>query len=158
MADELRAKIRASVTGMQEVEKLKNSMRQLGSVAKPAALDINKLRSAALKLGNAADRTENELRTSISVLTDLRANVSLTSKRYQLLTRDINKAEAALAKSGSSGKGAAGRFGRTARTLGAVAGAGVFGGPEGAAGAAIGGIFGGPTAALTGGAVGAQVK
>ena len=158
MADELRAKIRASVTGMQEVEKLKNSMRQLGSVAKPAALDISKLRSAALKLGNAADRTENELRTSISVLTDLRANVSLTSKRYQLLTRDINKAEAALAKSGTSGKGAAGRFGRTARTLGAVAGAGVFGGPEGAIGAGIGGIIGGPGGALAGGAIGAQVS
>ena len=158
MADELRAKIRASVTGMQEVEKLKNSMRQLASVAKPASADIDKLRSAALKLGNASDRTENELRTSISVLTDLRANVSLTSKRYQLLTRDINKTEAALAKSGSSGKGAAGRFGRTAKTIGAIAGAGIFGGPEGAAGALIGGIFGGPTGALTGGAVGAQVS
>jgi len=158
MADELRAKIRASVSGMQEVEKLKNSMRQLGSVAKPAALDINKLRSAALKLGNATDRTENELRTSISVLKDLRANVALTSKRYQLLTRDINRAEAALAKSGSSGKGAGNRFGRTAKTLGAVAGAGVFGGPEGALGAGIGGIIGGPEGALVGGAIGAQVK
>jgi len=156
MADELRAKIRASVSGMQEVEKLKNSMRQLGSVAKPAALDINKLRSAALKLGNATDRTENELRTSISVLTDLRANVSLTSKRYQLLTRDINKAEEALAKSGASGKGAGNRFGRTAKTLGAVAGAGVFGGPEGAIGAGIGAFFG-PQGALVGGAIGAQV-
>ena len=157
MADELRAKIRASVSGMQEVEKLKNSMRQLGSVAKPAALDINKLRSAALKLGNATDRTENELRTSISVLTDLRANVSLTSKRYQLLTRDINKAEAALAKSGASGKGAGNRFGRVAKGLGAVAGSAVFGGPEGAIGSGIGLALGGPAAALAGGAIGAQV-
>ena len=160
MADELRAKIRASVSGMQEVNKLKNSMRQLGSVAKPAALDINKLRSAALKLGNATNRTENELRTSISVLTDLRANVSLTSKRYQLLTRDINNAEAALAKSGASGKGAGNRFGRAAKGLGAVAGSAVFGGPEGAIGASIGLLMpgGGPAAALVGGAIGAQVK
>ena len=156
MADELRARIRTSVTGMQEVEKLKNSMRQLASVAKPASADIDKLRSAALKLGNASDRTENELRTQISVLRDLRANVSLTGKRYKQLTRDINKAEAALKKSGASGKGAAGRFGQVSKTFGAIGGAGIFGGPEGLAGAAIG-SFGGPGGAVVGGIVGAQV-
>ena len=158
MADELRARIRATVDGMEEIGKLKNAIRQIKGVVKPASADIDQLRKATTLLGNVSDRTENELRSQISVLTDLRANVSLTGKRYKQLTRDINKAEAALAKSGTSGKGASGRFGRTAKTLGAVAGAGVFGGPEGAAGAAIGGIIGGPGGALAGGAIGAQVK
>ena len=151
-------KIKAIVEGKENVAQLKNSIRGLDNRAKQSSAAIAELRTKALQLGQASDRTENELRQSITVLTDLRANVALTSKRYQLLTRDINRAEAALAKSGSSGKGASGRFGRTARTLGAVAGAGVFGGPEGFIGAGIGGIVGGPTAALAGGAIGAQVS
>ena len=49
-------------------------------------------------------------------------------------------------------------FGRIARTGGAIAAAGIFGGPEGALGAGIGSIFGGPAGAAIGGAVGAQVS
>jgi tape measure domain-containing protein len=48
-------------------------------------------------------------------------------------------------------------LGRIARTGGAIAAAGIFGGPEGALGAGIGSIFGGPAGAAVGGAVGAQV-
>jgi tape measure domain-containing protein len=49
-------------------------------------------------------------------------------------------------------------LGRIARTGGAIAAAGIFGGPEGALGAGIGSIFGGPAGAAIGGAVGAQVS
>ena len=48
-------------------------------------------------------------------------------------------------------------LGRFARTGGAVAAAGIFGGPEGALGAGIGAVFGGPAGAAIGGAIGAQV-
>jgi lambda family phage tail tape measure protein len=48
-------------------------------------------------------------------------------------------------------------LGRIARTGGAIAAAGIFGGPEGALGAGIGSIFGGPAGAAIGGAIGAQV-
>jgi tape measure domain-containing protein len=47
---------------------------------------------------------------------------------------------------------------RIARTGGAVAAAGIFGGPEGALGAGIGAVFGGPAGAAIGGAIGAQVS
>jgi lambda family phage tail tape measure protein len=48
------------------------------------------------------------------------------------------------------------RLATTGQTVGAIAAAGVFGGPEGAIGATIG-AFGGPQGALIGGAIGAQV-
>jgi tape measure domain-containing protein len=48
------------------------------------------------------------------------------------------------------------RLATAGQTVGAVAAAGVFGGPEGALGATIG-AFGGPGGALVGGAIGAQV-
>ena len=48
------------------------------------------------------------------------------------------------------------RLATAGQTVGAVAAAGVFGGPEGAIGATIG-AFGGPGGALVGGAIGAQV-
>jgi lambda family phage tail tape measure protein len=48
------------------------------------------------------------------------------------------------------------RLATTGQTVGAIAAAGVFGGPEGAIGATIG-AFGGPKGALIGGAIGAQV-
>ena len=150
-------KIKAIVEGKENVAQLKNSIRGLDNRAKQSSVAIAELRTKALQLGQASDRTENELRQSITVLRDLRANVALTSKRYQLLTRDINRAEAALAKSGTSGKGAGNRFGRVAKGLGAVAGSAVFGGPEGAIGSGIGLALGGPAAALAGGAIGAQV-
>lgn len=48
------------------------------------------------------------------------------------------------------------RLASATQSVGAVAAAGVFGGPEGAIGAALG-AFGGPQGALIGGAIGAQV-
>ena len=157
MSASTRFEIQAFVKGLKEVEQLKNTIKKLSNTAKPAALDITKLRTAANKLGRQSDATENELRTQIAVLTDLRANVSLTSQRYRVFTRDIQKAEAALAKAAITSKKSSLTFRGAAKGLGAIAGAGVFGGAEGAIGAGIGVAMGGPTAALAGGAIGAQV-
>ena len=49
------------------------------------------------------------------------------------------------------------RLAAAGQTVGTVAAAGIFGGPEGAVGAGIGAIAGGPGGALVGGAIGAQV-
>tara|TARA_R100001463_G_scaffold6990_3_gene22512 strand:- start:162 stop:2276 length:2115 start_codon:yes stop_codon:yes gene_type:complete len=157
MTAKTRFQIEASVTGMEGVKKLQNSIKQLQKSTLPTSLEITKLRTAAKALGSQSDLTENDLRTQISVFTELRASVSLTSQKYRLLTRDIQKAEAALAKAAATGKRGSMSFGKAAKGLGAVAGAGVFGGPEGAIGAGIGLAIGGPNAALAGGAIGAQV-
>ncbi len=152
-------KIKAVVEGAENLTRLKKSIKQLQNTAKPTARDLVKLRVAAREVGNSAKRTENDIRTQIAVLTDLRANVALTGTSYKKLTQEINQAEAALAKSGASGKGAKNRFAGAAKTAGAIAAGGVFGGPEGMAGAGIGAVLGGgPGGAAVGAAIGAQVS
>jgi tape measure domain-containing protein len=157
MANEtIRARIEVLLRGMDQVESLKNAVRQLQSSASPAAADLQKLKNAALQLGGASDRTENDLRRSINALKDVRAQLSLTDAEYRKLTGTINKYQAQLDKAtGAQQRG--GKALQFAQTAGAVAASGVFGGPEGLVGAGIGAAFGGAAGALAGGAVGAQV-
>ena len=159
MTASTRFQIETVVKGLEGVNKLKNSVRQLQQAALPTAAEISKLRTAAKRLGSQSDVTENELRQQVSVLTELRANVSLTSAKYRLFTRDIQKAERALAKAAATNKRSSLSFRGAAKGLGAVAGSAVFGGPEGAIGSLIGlGVSGGnPYAAAAAGAVGAQL-
>jgi len=158
MSAATRFKIEAIVTGVKGVEKLKSTIKQLSNTAKPTAADIATLRAAANRLGRQSDRTENELKQQVSALTELRANVALTSKSYKVLTADIQRAEKALEKATATSKRSKiGGVSGAVKGLGAIAGSAVFGGPEGAIGASIGLLKGGPTAALAGGAIGAQV-
>lgn len=156
MANEtIRARIEVLLKGMDQVESLKNAVRQLQTTASPAAADLQKLKNAALQLGGAADRSENDLRRSINALKDVRAQLSMTDAEYRKLTGTINKYQAQLDKAtGAQQRG--GRMAAIGQSIGAVAASGVFGGPEGFIGAALG-SFGGPAGALAGGAVGAQV-
>jgi tape measure domain-containing protein len=157
MANEtIRARIEVLLKGMDQVESLKNAVRQLQTTASPAAADLQKLKNAALQLGGASDRTENDLRRSINALKDVRAQLSLTDAEYRKLTGTINKYQAQLDRAtGAQQRG--GKALQFAQTAGAVAASGVFGGPEGLVGAGIGAAFGGAAGALAGGAVGAQV-
>ena len=159
MSSKTRFQIEASVTGMEGVKKLQNSIKQLKKSTLPTSAEITKLRTAAKELGRQSDLTENDLRTQASVFRELRANVSLTGTAYKKLTADIQRAERALEKAAAAGKRSSFSFGKAAKGLGAVAGAGVFGGVEGAAGASLGLVLSGgnPGAALAGGAVGAQL-
>lgn len=147
-----RFRIEAIVRGLENVEALKNSVKRLQSTASPAAADLNKLKGAAVALGSAADRTENDLRTAVAVLKDLRANVALNDAEFKRLTATIGRYEQQLNRANGTG----GRFDKLGQTAGAVAASGVFGGPEGLLGAGIGALFG-PAGALAGGAIGAQV-
>jgi lambda family phage tail tape measure protein len=150
-------RIKAIVEGGAEVQRLKRSAQTLGSQAKQSASDISFLAKETRVLAGATNRTENELRDSINIFRELRANVDMTSKEYRELTRDINRAEAALAKSGKSGKNAGGRFKGAAQSLGVVAGSARIS-PEAGVGAAIGGVVGGGVpGALVGAAIGSAV-
>ena len=158
MSASTRFEIQAAVKGLEGVNKLKNSVKQLTDVARPTSLEITKLRSAAKQLGAQSDATENELRQQVAVLTELRANVSTTSAKYRLFTRDIKQAEAALNKVSAAGKRSGLSLKGAAKGLGAIAAGGIFGGPEGAIGGAIGlASGGGPAGAAVGAAIGAQV-
>lgn len=81
--------ISAQIEGLPEVERLKSSIKSLSNVVNPASNDIDKLRSAAVKLGTANDATTRDLRTSISVLEDLKDQVSIGGKAYQGMARDL---------------------------------------------------------------------
>ena len=157
MSASTRFEIQAAVKGLEGVNKLKNSVKQLTDVARPTSLEITKLRSAAKQLGAQSDATENELRQQVAVLTELRANVSTTSAKYRLFTRDIKQAEAALNKVSVAGKRSGLSLKGAVKGIGAIAAGGVFGGPEGLIGGAIGLKMGGPVGAAAGAAVGAQV-
>ena len=142
-------RIKAAIEGVEGVGRLKDAVKKLNNTARPAAQDIGKLTQATRILAGASNRTENELRDSINIFRELRANVDMTSKEYRELTRDINRAERALAKSGKSGKGAGGRFSGVGQRLGLAAGS-AFISPEAAAGALIGGIPGAAAGAAVG--------
>jgi len=158
MSAATRFQIEATVKGLEGVNKLKNSVKELTNVARPTSLEITKLRTAAKQLGSQSDVTENELKQQVAVLTELRANVSTTSARYRLFTRDLKEAEAALNRVSVSGQRTGLSLKGAAKGLGAIAAGGIFGGPEGAIGGAIGlATGGGPAAAALGAAIGAQV-
>tara|TARA_R100000734_G_scaffold13909_1_gene10290 strand:+ start:7462 stop:9660 length:2199 start_codon:yes stop_codon:yes gene_type:complete len=138
-------RIKAAIEGVEGVGRLKDAVKRLNNTARPAAQDIGKLTKATRILATASNRTENELRDSINIFRELRANVDMTSKEYRELTRDINRAEAALAKSGKSGKGASTRLGNftqgVGQRVGLAAGSALVS-PEAAVGGLVGGLPG----------------
>ena len=95
------------------------------------------------------------LRAQKQELLAVRDAADLMSKEFKDASIELSKLDKKLAKA-EGRRGAGGRFGAAAQVAGTVAGAGVFGGPEGAIGAALG-AFAGPQGAIVGGAIGAQV-
>jgi lambda family phage tail tape measure protein len=152
--EDLRVRIAAQVAGLDQVDSLRNAVRQLQNTARPTSADLDKLKNAAIQLGNASDRTEDELRKSINALKDVRAQLSMTDREYKNLTNTINKYQGQLNKAtGAQQRG--GRAQQFGQNVGAIAAGGVFGGPEGFLGGAIGAFT--PIGALGGAALGAQV-
>ena len=90
-----------------------------------------------------------------NALMALRDMADVTGDEFRRLTGEINRVDKALAKTAQN-KGAKGAIGGVAKTFGAIAGAGIYGGLEGLAGAGIGAFFG-PGGAIAGGVIGAQV-
>lgn len=97
----------------------------------------------------------NALRAQKSELLAVRDSADLMSKEFKEAGVELAKLDKKLAK--AEGRGRGGRLKAGAQVAGTVAGAGVFGGPEGAIGALGGGLIGGVGGAVLGGAIGAQV-
>ena len=133
---------------------------KLNDVASRSTLTSAKFKDLSATLR----QTDNQIRTkSINGLNDyarawreLANSVDVTSREFREATREAQRFEQAAAK--AQGRRGGGRLAGMARTAGAVAAAGIFGGPEGLIGAGIGGILGGgAVGAGVGGAIGAQV-
>lgn len=97
----------------------------------------------------------NALRAQKNELLAVRDSADLMSKEFKEAGVELAKLDKKLAK--AEGRGRGGRLRAGAQVAGTVAGAGVFGGPEGAIGALGGGLIGGVGGAVLGGALGAQV-
>jgi len=121
-----------------EIEKIDRALKEAsGTVVKYSKNSINALRAQ-----------KNELLA-------VRDSADLMSKEFKEAGVEIAKLDKKLAK--AEGRGRGGRLKAGAQIAGTVAGAGVFGGPEGAIGALGGGLIGGVGGAVLGGAIGAQV-
>ena len=96
-------KIKAIIEGAQSVNKLKTSIRGLDKPTRQSSAAISELRNRAKNLTKTTGQTRAAFRQQIQVFNELRDNVSLTSNRYRLLTRDIKQAERALASFGGAG-------------------------------------------------------
>ena len=133
---------------------------KLNDVASRSTLTSAKFKdlSATLKQTDSQIRTKsiNGLNDYARAWRELANSVDITSKEFREATREAQRFEQAAAK--AQGRRGGGRLAGMARTAGAVAAAGIFGGPEGLIGAGIGGILGGgAVGAGVGGAIGAQV-
>ncbi len=119
---------------------------------------VRDLRVELDKLKSSGMNSIASMKAQKNALMALRDMADVTGAEFKQLTAEINRVDAALAKSqGRKQGGFSGRAGAVAKTAGAIAGAGIYGGGEGLVGATIGGIIGGAPGAITGGVVGAQV-
>ena len=119
---------------------------------------VKELRFELERLKSANVNSISSMKAQKNALMALRDMADVTGAEFKQLTADINRMDAALAKSQGKKQGFfSGRAGAMAKTAGAIAGAGIYGGAEGIVGASIGGILGGAPGAITGGVVGAQV-
>ena len=139
------------------VKKLESSFRGLTNAANQLdTRGISQVRDRIKSFDTAGRRNINTIQSQISALTALRNEARVGSKQFKQLTADISRYSQELQKA-EGRKRSGGRLVGAAKSVGAVAAAGVFGGPEGAIGAGIGAALGGPVGAAVGGAVGAQV-
>ena len=142
------------------INQIRSSLSGLEDRLTTAAPKVASLRKEILAQGKASRNTASNLKLQVSALTALRDEARLGSTTFKQLTADIERLNGQLAKAEGRRKG--GGFGGRLRTIGGVSatalGAGIFGGPEGFAGAVAGGILGGIPGAQAGAVGGAAVS
>ena len=145
--------------GKGEIDKLSASLLKLGEKAvEPVNEDLKKSVTRLKTLSEQSKKTKNNVKGFSDAFKELANNLEFGSKEFKEATAEAKKLDAQLQKmEGRRGPAGAGRLRAGAQVAGTVAGAGVFGGPEGAIGAGIGAIAGGVPGAVIGGAIGAQV-
>lgn len=147
--------LRIRQIGGEQLQQLGRSLNKLGQEATNANQDFKTLAVQLKSIQSTSANSINNLRGYASSWRQIANSVEIGTAEFKQATAEAAKLEAQLAKTEGRRVGG-GRLGGIAQTVGTVAGAGVFGGPEGALGAAIGAV-GGVPGAITGGAIGAQV-
>lgn len=140
--------------GGEQLTRLQNSLKGLGQQASAANVNFSKVSSELRGIQAASTQSVNNLRGYANAWREIANSVKIGSEEFKKANAEAARLEAQLKKTTAVSGGQ--RLRGIAQTAGTIAGAGVFGGPEGALGAAIGSV-GGVPGAIAGGAVGAQV-
>jgi tape measure domain-containing protein len=158
MATQAKTQLQIAVkaTGVAGLSKLKSALQSVNNIAKQSSVNFNKIGAELNKTNQTMVRSVNNVTKLKTSYEELARSVKFGSQQFKDATAQAKKLDKELAKMEKRRPGGGGLRG-AAQTAGTVAGAGVFGGPEGAAGALIGAGVGGPAGAIVGGAIGAQV-
>ena len=144
-------RVRAVVEGLPGLNQLKTAMRGISAESKSAGVDLRIVNDQLKSLKGEVNNSVNNLRLQVQAFQAVRNSAQIGSQAYRDATLRLKELNRELDK--AEGRGAGG--GRLA-SLGAIASAGFFGGPESMVGAGIGALFG-PQGAFAGAAIGAQV-
>ena len=144
--------------GLENLRGLSSGLQKLNKGAKGAGISVKGL----IKELKQKERTEvksiNNTRALSNGYRELARQVDVSSREFREATREANRLDRSLRKmQKTASRGMGGRLRGAAKTAGAIAGAGIFGGVEGFAGATIGGILGGAPGAVVGGTAGAAL-
>lgn len=160
MADQTtKLKVVFETKGLENLRGLSSGLSKLNKGAKGAGISVKGL----IRELKAKERTEvksiNNTRALSNGYRELARQVDVSSREFREATREANRLDKSLIKmQRTASKGMGGRLRGAAKTAGAIGAAGIFGGAEGFAGAAIGGILGGGVpGAVIGGTVGATL-
>ena len=152
-------KVLVKAVGKGEVDKLSKSLNDLGSkAAAPANRQFRELSVELKKIQRNSTQSIANLRGYRNAWRDISEQVKIGSREFKVATENAKRLDAQLQKAQGRPGGRSGqRLRSAAQIAGTIAGAGVFGGFEGAAGAGIGALFGGASGAIVGAGIGAQV-
>jgi lambda family phage tail tape measure protein len=146
-------RVRAVVEGLPGLNQLKTAMRGISAESKSANVDLRLVNAQLRNLGTETNKSINNLRLQKQAFEAVRNSARIGSDAYKEATLRLKELNRELDKTQAGGGG--GGRGRGLATIGTVAGAGFFGGPEALLGAAVGGIFAGPPGAAAGAGIGA---
>tara|TARA_R100000234_G_scaffold119826_1_gene103919 strand:+ start:2599 stop:4824 length:2226 start_codon:yes stop_codon:yes gene_type:complete len=151
-------KVLVGVEGTEKLRGLTSSLKKLTDTTKLTDKASKQLRNNLKQQFSNAGRSINQTQALASSYRQLARNVDMTSREFREATREANKLDKQLAKMQRRNRGGiGGRLGGLAKTAGAIGAAGIFGGAEGFAGAALGGVLGGTQGAIVGGTAGATL-
>jgi len=153
---ETKLKFQVGIEGVDKLRGLTSSLKKLNDNSLLSTSSSKKLLVSLQKQKKAATETISGTRSLSNSYRQLANSVKIGSKEFKIATARAEQLERKLRKLNTTSKKGRSLKGM-AQIGGAIAGAGVFGGAEGAIGAGIGGIVGGAPGALVGGAIGAQV-
>ena len=153
---ETKLKFKVGIEGVDKLRGLTSSLNKLNDNSLLSTSSSKKLIVSLQKQKKAATQTISGTRSLSNSYRQLANSVKIGSREFKIATARAEQLERKLRKLNTTSKKGRSLKGM-AQIGGAIAGAGVFGGAEGAIGAGIGGIVGGAPGALVGGAIGAQV-